>query len=71
METSRIKNRMFTSSRGNEVVVWNEKEVGTNVTGMRGYRRSIRTFAVVQGVEIDMDPGCSYQAEGVVHAAGH
>lgn len=65
--TATIKNRKFTTSEGTVAVVYNEKEISER-NGFTGYGRTVRTYAVVEGVEIDMDPGCSYQAERVVQA---
>lgn len=69
MNTSTVKNRSCTSKRGNEVVVFDVKEVAER-NGFTGFAGTVRTFAVVNGTEVDMDAGCSFQAERVVAEAG-
>lgn len=69
-ETQTIRNRRFTSSRGNAVEVFETREVGRNATGFRGIGRTVRTFAVVAGTEVEVETGCSFRAESAVKAAG-
>ena len=69
--TFNMKNRTFVTAAGRNATVWSTKEVGSNVTGMRGFGRTVRTFVTVEGDarEFDCDVGCSFQAERVVARA--
>lgn len=69
MTTFTVKNNSFTTPRGNRVDVFNEKTVGSNGT-FNGFDKTVRTFAVVCGVEVDVVPGCAFQAVRVVNEWG-
>jgi hypothetical protein len=69
MATATVKNSVFNSSRGNEVVVFNERRVGSNGT-FRGFAGVTRTFAVVCGTEVEVETGCAFKAWAAVKAAG-
>lgn len=64
-----VKNHTFTSKRGNPVEVFQTFEVGTR-NGFSGLSRCVRTFAVVCGVEVDMEAGCAFKASSAVAQAG-
>lgn len=64
-----VRNHSFVSERGNKVDVFNTKEVGSNGT-FRGFGKTVRTFAVVCGQEVEVKTGSSFMAPQVVAAAG-
>lgn len=67
--TFNVKNHSFVSQRGNKVEVFSVKVVGDNGT-FRGFGKTVRTFARVCGVEVEVKNGCSFQAPSTVAAAG-
>jgi hypothetical protein len=67
--TCTVKNRTFTSRRGNACTVWNTKTVGRQ-GGWVGLLETVRTFVEVAGRELEVETGCSFRAESVVEAAG-
>lgn len=69
MTTHDVPNHSFTSDKGNQVDVFNTKSVESNGT-FQGFGRTVRTFAKVCGVEVEVEAGCSFRAPSAVRKAG-
>lgn len=67
--TKTVANHSFTSQRGNKVEVFNVKEIGSNGT-FRGFGKTVRSFAVVDGQEVEVPAGETFRAPSCVHNAG-
>ena len=67
--TTTTRTRSFTASDGSEVIVYTENEIERRADGWTARGRAIRTYAVNEGCEFDMEPGHAYQAERIIEAA--
>jgi hypothetical protein len=63
-----IRNRRFTSQRGNDVTVFVQKTVG-QANGFTGHVRTTRVWATVNN-QVSVPVTASFAADAAVHAAG-
>ena len=69
-QTSTRKQYGFQTPKGNEVVVYETREVQTQCGNLKRRTRAVRTFAVVNGVEVEVERGCAFAARSTVAKAG-
>lgn len=70
-QTWTTRNRSFTDGRGQAWTVMNTRAMARRADGWTAMAETVRTFARndVTGAEVDMEAGCSFQAERVVREA--
>jgi hypothetical protein len=70
-KTQTLRNRTFTTSKGNLVTVWNEREL-VNFGPWASGVKIINTWCELDGhrLELFLDPGCAFQAETAAAKAG-
>ena len=65
--TATTRNRSFTANDGTTWTVWNERAVRSNGTFV-GFADVVRTWAENEdGVQVDVEAGCSFRAERAVN----
>ena len=70
-QVSTRKHYSFETTKGNEVVVYETREVQAQCGNLKRRGKAVRTFAVVCGVEVEVERGCSFAAPSAVAAAGY
>jgi hypothetical protein len=67
--TTNLKNRRFTTAKGNLCTVWETRGLETR-NGFTGCTRTVRTFVECNGATRELDAGCSFQAEAAAKSQG-
>ena len=70
-QVSTRKQYSFTSQKGNEVDVYETRQVQTQCGNLKRRTKAVRTFAVVCGVEVEVERGCAFKAPSCVTSAGY
>jgi len=66
----RTHNHTFTSARGNTVQVFQDHADATSRSGFAARGSVTRTWAVVNGTEVEVETGCAFRAPSAVAAHG-
>ena len=64
--------KLFTgkTDNGNEFVVWEERVRVKEAPMWRVRSKAVRTWAEVNGFEVEVETGCAFKASSAVKAAG-
>ena len=58
------------TEKGNEFTVWEERKRVKEAPMWRVRSKAVRTWAVVNGREVEVETGCAFKAPSAVQAAG-